>query len=1002
MVGLPLVLAPALAAPANKINMACGESSTARLVIGETLRIRVEPSGQVRDLVITEKGTDLWVSVDGAPRRELAYPMVSSAWMRIRIQPQMPAELSIGLVNADQGSVEIASDCELASDGKMQWLARAYDLAPIRASVTTHQGSIPDLLALLKDAPSSEERAGATHMLADQHSRDGDMDAAIAEYRHARAIWAELRKPVQQAGTWLGESDAWREKGNVSEGLKANEQARRLLDPERDAYLYLRTIANECLTHQYSGKLEQAVDCYSHLIAGQLARGEQSNAVNSAVNLSYALRDLGRTREAVEALDRLALDPDSDRVSPSMRLRFVINRAYLARDQGDLVDALEDFARALRLAEQVGESAASWQALAITQIADIYAQLGVTDQAYRLLADSFALYDPASAPARVAAGLMKMGLIDRNSGNLQRAAQWYASAERIYALLNMPVERSEAALGALESRPPDNAEDARRELAQVRDWSRLSATLNSRRALLTVRWQIAAGDRAGAEAALKTIEAQPAPLPQRLLAARIRAELQHQQGADAAALRTIEQQLAQVGALADRAGNAAISYLTVRAARELREDWVRIALTSHPQPAPDRWWQVLVQSAPMQAVRPGRKVQGTDFGAALARELLGDGKANADRALVDALAPAESAREERRPSELPALAAVRAGLGEDWLLLVVPAEPNSAALWMGPERTVIVPLPSRSVLREEIAQLSTDLASPDVPLARLQRSVSALSASLLSGAPLSQAPARLHVLGDDLIGTIPFALLRWPGSERALIDTTATGWITRVDAGSPGAGSGAGLRVVVAPGNQQTSQVGLAPLRYAAAEPDLIARTVPELSQQRALDGEATPAALVQALGDPDAWVHLAAHGYAQTQLLGYAGAWLADPSNPQGSVMLSWLDVINTPLRAPLAVLNACQLAAGPSATSQSSLSFASAVSAAGVDHVVAAYWPISDSASATWIPAFYSAMRAQPAAHAMDALRSAQLALKDSRSFRHPYYWASLAYFQHLRVGR
>lgn len=117
---------------------------------------------------------------------------------------------------------------------------------------------------------------------------------------------------------------------------------------------------------------------------------------------------------------------------------------------------------------------------------------------------------------------------------------------------------------------------------------------------------------------------------------------------------------------------------------------------------------------------------------------------------------------------------------------------------------------------------------------------------------------------------------------------------------------------------------------------------------------------------------------------------------------MLSWLDVINTPLRAPLAVLNACQLAAGPSATSQSSLSFASAVSAAGVDHVVAAYWPISDSASATWIPAFYSAMRAQPAAHAMDALRSAQLALKDSRSFRHPYYWASLAYFQHLRVGR
>lgn len=839
-------------------------------------------------------------------------------------------------------------------------------------------------------------------MLADQYLAEGDVDAAILHYRRARAIWKELGRNLQEAGTWIGESSAAQEKGNVADSQMASERARRLLNPAVDVYLYLRAIANDCLTYQYSGELERTVDCYRQLIPQQLTLGDRSNTVNSAINLSYALRDLGRTKEAIEAIDRLMSEPGSERLVPGTLLRLAANRAYLARDQGDLVGALDGFARALRIADQIQEGRASWQALAITQIADIYAQLGVTDQAYRLLSDSFAMYDPASAPARVAAGLMKMGLIDRNSGNLQRAAQWYESAERIYGLLNMPVERSEAALGALESRPPASAEDARRELAQTRDWSRLSATLASRLALLTVRWQITAGERSAADAALKAIEARQAPLPQRLLATRIRAELLHQQGEHAAALQLIEEQLAQVTTLAARAGNAAISYLTVRAARELREDWVRIALTGSPQPAPERWWQVLVQSAPMQSVRPGDSAGNADFGAALARELLGEGKANADRALVDALAPAGGQRAEAAPATLPDLAAVRASLGDAWLLLVVPAEPQSAALWMGPERAVIVPLPPRSVLRDEIAQLSTDLASPDTPLARITRSASALSASLLSGAPLSQAPARLHVLGDDLIGTIPFALLRWPGSERPLIETTATGWLTRVDAGAPGAGGAATLRVVVAPGNQETSKVGLAPLRYAGAEPDLISRTLPELTQQRALDAQATPAALVSALGDTQAWVHLAAHGYAQTQLLGYAGAWLADPTNPQGSVMLSWLDVINTPLRAPLAVLNACQLAAGPSATSQSSLSFASAVSAAGVDHVVAAYWPISDSASATWIPAFYAAMRDQPAAHAMDALRSAQLALKDSRSFRHPYYWASLAYFQHLRVGR
>ncbi|MFO1495757.1 MAG: CHAT domain-containing protein [Lysobacterales bacterium] len=982
-------------------DLACGRSVVVDLVADEPSMVSIAPSDQDRYLRVTELGVDVVLNGPTTTPREIAYPMTRHAWLTLPLEADRSLELTVGLYAAAFGQVSIAAHCDRIPESRLKWLQRADELAQQQRRGDQRPQLSPAFEDLLKTAPTAEDAAAATHMLADRYSLEGKSRQATQAYRDAEKQWRRLNRPMQVAGALIGVADVQMNTGNFALVDEVLAQAQQSLDPRHPAYLLIRARGMLCVKTQYLGNLEASIRCHQDIIKDWLAIGDHTEAVNSAISMSYALRDLGRPELGLATIDALMNDKSTSRVAPYVLTRLSTSRAYLRRDRGDLVGALAGFAEALRLAESATDGS-SWQAHAITQIADIYAQLGVTDQAYRLLAESFALYDPASAPARVAAGLMKMGLIDRNSGNLQRAAQWYASAERIYALLNMPVERSEAALGALESRPPDNAEDARRELAQVRDWSRLSATLNSRRALLTVRWQIAAGDRAGAEAALKTIEAQPAPLPQRLLAARIRAELQHQQGADAAALRTIEQQLAEVGALANRAGNAAISYLTVRAARELREDWVRIALTAHPQPAPDRWWQVLVQSAPMQAVRPGRSVQGTDFGAALARELLGDGKANADRALVDALAPAESAPAVRGPSELPALAAVRAGLGEDWLLLVVPAEPSSAALWMGPERTVIVPLPSRSVLREEIAQLSTDLASPDVPMARLQRSVSALSASLLSGAPLSEAPARLHVLGDDLIGTIPFALLRWPGSERALIDTTATGWITRVDAGSPGAGSGAGLRVVVAPGSQQTSQVGLAPLRYAAAEPDLIARTVPELSQQRALDGEATPAALVQALGDPDAWVHLAAHGYAQTQLLGYAGAWLADPNNPQGSVMLSWLDVINTPLRAPLAVLNACQLAAGPSATSQSSLSFASAVSAAGVDHVVAAYWPISDSASATWIPAFYSAMRAQPAAHAMDALRSAQLALKDSRSFRHPYYWASLAYFQHLRVGR
>ena len=112
--------------------------------------------------------------------------------------------------------------------------------------------------------------------------------------------------------------------------------------------------------------------------------------------------------------------------------------------------------------------------------------------------------------------------------------------------------------------------------------------------------------------------------------------------------------------------------------------------------------------------------------------------------------------------------------------------------------------------------------------------------------------------------------------------------------------------------------------------------------------------------------------------------------SKPQ---FLSWLDIADLPLRADLAVLNACQLGA-----SSSSLSFAAAVSGAGVAHVIAALWPVSDAASDTWISSFYGALDPLKLDSSAAALRQAQLALKQTRQFRHPYFWASLAHWRNL----
>ena len=47
------------------------------------------------------------------------------------------------------------------------------------------------------------------------------------------------------------------------------------------------------------------------------------------------------------------------------------------------------------------------------------------------------------------------------------------------------------------------------------------------------------------------------------------------------------------------------------------------------------------------------------------------------------------------------------------------------------------------------------------------------------------------------------------------------------------------------------------------------------------------------------------------------------------------------------------------------------------------------------------YAALAADPERDGWNALRAAQLRLRQSRAFRHPYYWASLAGFSRMAVG-
>ena len=145
------------------------------------------------------------------------------------------------------------------------------------------------------------------------------------------------------------------------------------------------------------------------------------------------------------------------------------------------------------------------------------------------------------------------------------------------------------------------------------------------------------------------------------------------------------------------------------------------------------------------------------------------------------------------------------------------------------------------------------------------------------------APDRLLVLSDERIGTVPLSLF-WPGSGRPPIETTTVGWIARFDQGAETDSQSTRIHAIIAPGNAATEKVGLlqAALCRAGSRFDCQNRTATQVDPHQRHPGHR--AALLSALSDPDAWVHLAAHGYAKPELLGYAGTWLANPADPAKS----------------------------------------------------------------------------------------------------------------------
>jgi CHAT domain-containing protein len=134
--------------------------------------------------------------------------------------------------------------------------------------------------------------------------------------------------------------------------------------------------------------------------------------------------------------------------------------------------------------------------------------------------------------------------------------------------------------------------------------------------------------------------------------------------------------------------------------------------------------------------------------------------------------------------------------------------------------------------------------------------------------------------------------------------------------------------------------------------------------------------------------IHLATHGYFNEHLPELVGLALSDTDESDGFVSLA--EISTQQFTSDLVVISACSTAQGESLAGEGNMSLARAFLAQGVDAVIATLWPVSDKATALFMKEFYKALNEEGKDYA-SALQSAQQHLRDSPTYRNPYYWAA-----------
>ena len=909
--------------------------------------------------------------------------------------------------------VQVALHCSPTPKAQEQiaWLQRAGAIGAALDKPGQQQlaGTLAAIDALREDAATPRERAIALHFAAEALAANSRNGAAIAAFESAEQAWTALHDRERALAAHLGRIEALRSTDAYQAVLEQTPDPPSLHGAQ--TYFSARMENPRCLSLQSLGRLDEAAACFGWLLKNYEALGESADYVAAAQNYAGVQRDRGDLQAAEEIGSRslaMAHGPDA----PMLRGRLRLMLADIALRRGQIAKSFAHAELAFREFDSDQFGVAPWRARSLMHMASLYAELGANEEAYGALDDAVQVIAPLKVPNAMALAMNIFADIETNTRHHASALLWRRGAEDMYARLGMtPAYQATRAMRLMMQARTGDPAVVRRELAGMSAPDPLHA---AQPLLLAAELGIREGRFDAARSALDHAIGVPLSLQDQIRAAVLDAEQRHGSGDPDGSQRILRAAAASVDALAQRAGNEALRYVIARQSSALRDAAFRLAFQSVRSISDAATiatvWQWLMPAASahtrVAALRHTR-LPAEPFDRAVAAELLSQAGRTpavdaAQRGLLSLLAqPGDAERAQTRAS-VPSLSALQHRLGADSAFIaLIDASTRGVLLWVTHDDARLIAVAAPDQLRSSAFALREQVRSANVPVADIRAAAQQLSAQLLGPIAVAQAPRHLYVLAEEPLNSIAWSVLPWPGHSEPLVESTAVSLVRLAPEEGPARPSPGliprDLRVVVA---AQTSQSPLRSLAVASVEAGQIRKAFgadgPRIDER----SNATPQVLLELLDESAAWVHVAAHGAARPERIGYAGIWLEAPSQGAAPAFLTWLDVLDNGARADLVVLDACQLGDSGSAVG-GNLSFADAVSRAGARRVVAALWPVSDAASALWVPEFYRALVADPQLDAAPALRSAQQRLRASRAFAHPFFWAGMETIERLPLA-